>query len=225
MLSYYLHTLIAFHSYHIVRKTQLDQRSQLDGKNLLRSLESFQLDEYKQEAIFREMESVRRMIQPKDHQNVYYSGNWFVSALPKEDPTITGVETQYEIGDDINLNCTSGRSYPASILNWYINEQKVVSPSTLIRYPHTHHKHGLISVTLGLKFTLSSRHFLGGSMRVKCTASVSPELWRGDRESIVQSMDVKDMREALLLVKSFSTVVTPYPLALFVSFLLFSVVM
>ncbi|KAK9878082.1 hypothetical protein WA026_020724 [Henosepilachna vigintioctopunctata] len=78
----------------------------------------------------------------------------------------------------------------------------VVTASSLIEYPHTHFQRGLVSVTLGLRFTLSNRHFLGGSMRVKCIASVSPELWRGDRESVVQSMAVRDMREALLLVKS-----------------------
>lgn len=38
-------------------------------------------------------------------------------------------------------------------------------------------------------------------MRVKCVASVSPVIWRGDRESVVQSLPIKDMREALLLGK------------------------
>ncbi|XP_044763712.1 uncharacterized protein LOC123320442 isoform X2 [Coccinella septempunctata] len=125
-----------------------------------------------------------------------------VVSLPQEDPVITGVESQYQIGEEINLNCTSGRSYPASILHWYINEQQVVTPTSLVHYPHTLHKHGQVSVTVGLKFNLSSRHFLGGSMRVKCVATVSPELWRGDMESVVQSTSMKDMREALLLVKS-----------------------
>uniref|UniRef100_A0A1Y1NHK7 Ig-like domain-containing protein n=1 Tax=Photinus pyralis TaxID=7054 RepID=A0A1Y1NHK7_PHOPY len=45
--------------------------------------------------------------------------------LPKEDPVITGVELQYQIGDEINLNCTSGKSHPAPVLHWYINEQQV----------------------------------------------------------------------------------------------------
>lgn len=49
----------------------------------------------------------------------------FVSALPEEDPIITGVEMQYQIGDEIALNCTSGKSHPPSILHWYINEQQV----------------------------------------------------------------------------------------------------
>ncbi|KAL3275568.1 hypothetical protein HHI36_020324 [Cryptolaemus montrouzieri] len=94
---------------------------------------------------------------------------------------------------------------------------QVVTPSSLTRYPHIHYKHGLVSVTLGLKFKLSNRHFLGGSMRVKCVASISPELWRGDRESVVQSMAVTDMREALLLVKSStSDRFTTSPMLLFV---------
>lgn len=123
--------------------------------------------------------------------------------LPKEDPQISGVELQYQIGDEINLNCTSGKSHPASILHWYINEQQVVSPDALVRYPPVIHRHSLVSSTLGLRFTLSSRHFLGGSMRVKCVASVSPLMWQGGSESVVQRLaPLIDNREALLLVKS-----------------------
>lgn len=51
----------------------------------------------------------------------------FVAVLPKEDPQISGVELQYQIGDEINLNCTSGKSHPASVLHWYINEQQVIA--------------------------------------------------------------------------------------------------
>ncbi|KAJ3661026.1 hypothetical protein Zmor_005447 [Zophobas morio] len=122
-----------------------------------------------------------------------------LAAFPQEDPIITGVEMQYQIGDEITLNCTSGKSHPASILHWYINEQQVTSQGALIRYPPIHHRQGLITTTLGLRFTLSSRHFQGGSMKVKCIASVSPSLLRTDRESIVQNLPIKDMREALLL--------------------------
>ncbi|XP_017782228.1 PREDICTED: uncharacterized protein LOC108566719, partial [Nicrophorus vespilloides] len=78
----------------------------------------------------------------------------------------------------------------------------VATAGALIKYPPLQHRHGLVTTTLGLRFVLSSRHFLGGSMRVKCVASVSPVLWRGDRESVVQSLPIQDMREALLLVKS-----------------------
>jgi hypothetical protein len=76
---------------------------------------------------------------------------------------------------------------------------QVTSSGALIRYPAYHDPNGLITTTLGLRFTLSSRHFQGGSMKVKCIASVSPALWRTDRESVVQNLPIKDMREALLL--------------------------
>ncbi|XP_060535924.1 uncharacterized protein LOC132707915 [Cylas formicarius] len=126
-----------------------------------------------------------------------------VVSLPDEDPVISGVEEQYQIGDEITLNCTSGKSHPASILHWYINEQQIQKPEALIQYPVEYHSRGLVTTTLGLHFTLSSRHFLGGSMRVKCVASISPILFSEDRETIVQSLPVmRDMREALLLVKS-----------------------
>lgn len=81
----------------------------------------------------------------------------------------------------------------------FSSKKKVVSPEALIRYPPIRHRQGLVSSTLGLRFVLSDRHFQGGSMKVKCVAAVSPMLWKGDRESVVQSLPIKEMREAQLL--------------------------
>ena len=50
-----------------------------------------------------------------------------ISVLPNNGPHISGEQTQYQIGDEINLNCTSGKSSPASVLHWEINEEKVIS--------------------------------------------------------------------------------------------------
>ncbi|XP_050515488.1 uncharacterized protein LOC126890528 [Diabrotica virgifera virgifera] len=127
-----------------------------------------------------------------------------VVALPTENPVITGVEQEYQIGDEINLNCTSGRSHPASILHWYINEQQISKQDALIPYPEEYHQHGLVSSVLGLKFRLGNHHFRGGSMRVKCVASMTPMLYQTDRESVVQTQTLP-LREALLLVKSVSS--------------------
>ncbi|XP_072375859.1 uncharacterized protein, partial [Diabrotica undecimpunctata] len=126
------------------------------------------------------------------------------NALPTENPVITGVEQEYQIGDEINLNCTSGRSHPASILHWYINEQQISKQDALIPYPEEYHQHGLVSSVLGLKFRLGNHHFRGGSMRVKCVASMTPMLYQTDRESVVQTQTLP-LREALLLVKSVSS--------------------
>lgn len=81
----------------------------------------------------------------------------------------------------------------------------MTSPDALVTYPHVVHPHGLLVSTLGLSFTVTSSHFLNGSMKVRCVASVSPILWRGDRESVVQRVSPvieKNIREALILRKS-----------------------
>lgn len=40
-------------------------------------------------------------------------------------PKINGGSEIYQIGDTIYLNCTSGKSFPAAKLQWYINDEMV----------------------------------------------------------------------------------------------------
>ncbi|XP_014286410.3 uncharacterized protein [Halyomorpha halys] len=122
--------------------------------------------------------------------------------IPANGPHITGERKQLLIGDEVNLNCTSGKSFPASILTWYINEQQVSEDSgMLIRYPNTIHMHGLITTTLGLHLRVEGHHYRGGNIKLRCVASLSPVLWTGDRESVVGAPVIDQNREALLLVK------------------------
>ncbi|KAL1140623.1 hypothetical protein AAG570_000553, partial [Ranatra chinensis] len=124
------------------------------------------------------------------------------AVLPSNGPHISGEQKQYQIGDVISLNCTSGKSSPASVLQWYINDQQVTDPKMLRVYPNIVHTHGLVTAILGLHVTVTSQHFTGGSMKLKCVANVSPVLWQGNRESVVQRMSpLVDNREALLLGK------------------------
>ena len=51
---------------------------------------------------------------------------------------------------------------------------------------------------------VSSNHFIDGKMKAKCVASVSPVLWQGNQESIVQRVaPLIDNREALVFGKPF----------------------
>lgn len=53
-----------------------------------------------------------------------------LSAIPDEDPEITGQQSVYNVGDVMALNCTSGRSHPPAKLEWFINDALVrVSPN------------------------------------------------------------------------------------------------
>lgn len=45
--------------------------------------------------------------------------------LPNNGPFMQGEEQAYQSGDKLNLNCTSARSYPASKLQFFINDNPV----------------------------------------------------------------------------------------------------
>ena len=48
------------------------------------------------------------------------------SEIPKEPPIITGGLRSYQLGDRLELNCTSSRTFPATSLQWALNGQKVI---------------------------------------------------------------------------------------------------
>lgn len=48
-----------------------------------------------------------------------------IAVLPQEGPLITGEEKIYASGDILGLNCTSGKSHPASTFKWFINGKQV----------------------------------------------------------------------------------------------------
>ncbi|XP_023951944.1 uncharacterized protein LOC112055885 [Bicyclus anynana] len=129
-------------------------------------------------------------------------GKMEVIYLPREGPRITGNEQENRRGDSLFLNCTSGRSYPAAILSWDIDGEKVVDPTLLVEYPPLQHAHGLLSSALGLRVPA------GRTMQVKCTARVAPA-WREGSEAIVgNSKELADSKEAMLLVRSSSAALT-----------------
>ncbi|XP_047119108.1 uncharacterized protein LOC124802398 [Schistocerca piceifrons] len=130
-----------------------------------------------------------------------------VVSLPKDGPHIFGEERLYQVGDEISLNCTSGRSYPASVIKWFINDKEVPGDDPRLEaHPPQRHAHGLVSSSLGLRFAVTGAHFVSGSMKLRCVAEVAPVLWQGDSESVVQRVTPppNTVREALFLVRGTS---------------------
>lgn len=137
--------------------------------------------------------------------SVQAEGRMDVIFIPKDGPHISGDSDRqsYHMGETLELNCTSGKSYPASTLQWYINEKLVTEPSMLVPYPRVQTQVGLIISYLGLNVVVGPHHYYNGVMRIKCMASLSPVLWSGDQESILQWEHPSfDNREAMLLVRS-----------------------
>lgn len=102
----------------------------------------------------------------------------------------------------MELNCTSGRSYPASTLQWYLNDKLVLDPRYIVHYPRMVNQHGLLTSFLGLSMVVQPHHYIDGSMKLKCVANLSPVLWRNGQESIMQwEQPPLDNRVAMLLGK------------------------
>ncbi|XP_058988318.1 basic-leucine zipper transcription factor A-like [Musca domestica] len=55
--------------------------------------------------------------------SVQGEGQMDVVYLPRDGPHIKGQQFQYQIGELLILNCSSGKSHPASQLQWFINDQ------------------------------------------------------------------------------------------------------
>lgn len=87
--------------------------------------------------------------------------------LPETDPKISGGKAKYQIGDKVNVNCTSGRSKPAVNLTWFINGEH--AKPEFVRHFKTMRvgREGLEQTKVNLRFTVKQKHFEHGDMKLK----------------------------------------------------------
>ncbi|XP_055642152.1 uncharacterized protein LOC129778969 [Toxorhynchites rutilus septentrionalis] len=117
-------------------------------------------------------------------QTVSDHGQMTVVVLPDEDPHITGGKPRYRIGDDVRVNCTSGRSKPAVHLTWHINNEPA-GPALVRRFePVVSGPDRLETSILGLAFRVQPNHFKHGDMELRCLATISTVYWKSNEESI-----------------------------------------
>lgn len=90
----------------------------------------------------------------------------------------------------------------------YFMWTQITNPKYIIHYPDTHHNHGLISTSIGLNMRISPQYFEENTMSIKCVASISPVIWSGNKETIIQQQGLQqfeiplpsiDIREAMFL--------------------------
>lgn len=95
----------------------------------------------------------------------------------------------------------------------YFMGTQITNPKYIIHYPDTHHNHGLISTSIGLNMRISPQYFEQNTMSIKCVASISPVIWSGNKETIIQQQGLQqfeiplpsiDTREAMFLGKKFT---------------------
>ena len=102
--------------------------------------------------------------------------------MPEEGPVISGGLPNYQLGDQLQLNCTSPRTFPPTLLKWYINKKPAAEKST-IQYPSKRGtKNGLFRTQVGLNITVSRSLFHYGQIQVKCVGIIEDGILQGYSE-------------------------------------------
>lgn len=102
----------------------------------------------------------------------------FVLELPEQSPDISGGLHSYQIGDRLELNCTSPRTYPPTVLKWYINGKLYDSATNNVKRK-VGSKHGLYRSQISLNITVSRNLFHYGRIRIKCIGIIEDGILHG----------------------------------------------
>ncbi|VVC96683.1 unnamed protein product [Leptidea sinapis] len=112
---------------------------------------------------------VTQIIAEEDIINI----NYYPPALPDRDPVITGAPRLLKPGEQALLNCTSDYSLPASVINWYIDDE-LQKPEPWLRTELSEPQPGGLrasSRVLRLKMPPETT----GTLRVRCEAVLMVE--------------------------------------------------
>ncbi|XKL69502.1 hypothetical protein PGB90_007271 [Kerria lacca] len=101
---------------------------------------------------------------------VYGESRMEVIALPKEGPHIKGEKETYQIGDTINLTCTSGKSHPATKLKWFINDKEILSDNEINGKPGD-----LMISRTNVSLKALPDYFINNHIQIRCQAIISVE--------------------------------------------------
>uniref|UniRef100_A0A1B6M839 CD80-like immunoglobulin C2-set domain-containing protein n=2 Tax=Graphocephala atropunctata TaxID=36148 RepID=A0A1B6M839_9HEMI len=128
-----------------------------------------------------------------------------VVELPKEPPQISPEveERQYEAGDRLRANCTSGPARPAPILAWFINDEPAMAQST--RWNHT--PGSLETRTVTLDTRVLPRHVTTGRLLLKCTAVVA-DIYKETVTMVLLSPQTGEPKHERVLFSTAVSVVT-----------------
>nr|XP_022901833.1 uncharacterized protein LOC111414667 [Onthophagus taurus] len=91
-----------------------------------------------------------------------------------DNPNITFTKDRYEVGDTLEVNCTSAPSRPPAHITWYINEMK--APENLTKSYFNGKIHGyydqIASATKQLSIEVSDLHVGENGLRLTCMSTI-----------------------------------------------------
>ncbi|XP_064105351.1 uncharacterized protein LOC135214861 [Macrobrachium nipponense] len=108
--------------------------------------------------------------------------------LPDDKPLITGTRPNYQLHEEVRLNCSSPHSQPPSTLTFLVNNEQA-DPSWLVHYKSREDSStGLETAVLGLRFALRPRMMRQGFVSVKCIAQILDIYWDSSETLIMGDM-------------------------------------
>ncbi|KAG8198555.1 hypothetical protein JTE90_026455 [Oedothorax gibbosus] len=90
-----------------------------------------------------------------------------IHVIPDESPHIYGVQSNYRMGDFVNMSCLFGPSKPSARITWYINEEEAVDSYTISQMERG--ESVMISESF-LQFALEPALLRQGALFVRCQA-------------------------------------------------------
>jgi len=118
--------------------------------------------------------TTRSLLHQPRFDSQFQEGRLVVLELPEEGPVISGGLPSYQLNDQLELNCTSARTYPPTVLKWFLNGRAVDSSQV---YPiKKGAKNGLFRSQISLNVTVTRTLFNYGRIRIKCVAGVQDDL-------------------------------------------------
>ncbi|XP_034231312.1 uncharacterized protein LOC117639596 [Thrips palmi] len=106
-------------------------------------------------------------------ETVHQESNMTVLGLPQSKPAVSGVEKAYNLGDKIEANCTSDKSWPPATVQWLINNQMPDRrQSGSYALPDEPNQWGLQASTQWLRLHADRKYFENGRIELRCRATM-----------------------------------------------------
>ncbi|KAF6216322.1 hypothetical protein GE061_000663 [Apolygus lucorum] len=111
------------------------------------------------------------------------SGDMNIVVVPSVFPEIRGMKARYKLGDILEVQCVSKDSRPAANLTWSLNGKVLDSEYVKQANIKRDSERGLETAVSTLTLSLHHHHFVGGRIKVKCTASIHNIYWQTTENS------------------------------------------
>ncbi|CAL1265151.1 unnamed protein product, partial [Larinioides sclopetarius] len=120
-------------------------------------------------------------------------------------PRVSGSSSRYDVGDLVDINCTSAKESTPPILRWFINDREVprihlVDYGTIRSQSST-----LVSTVLGLRFHVQQHHLRQGELRLRCESTLAREILRRREEVIFEGRHETADLQVAQIAKSVSS--------------------